>query len=267
MQAGHLLFADGDAEVAIDCFVRDISEHGAGIECDAEQLLPKHVTLEFEDKRFADAEIAWRLERRIGLRFQQHRRRSPRRRQLKAAQLVVNDTGSVIDCRLRDISDHGAGIECEGAQHVPSRVILRIGDEATYEAEVVWRTERRLGLQFILKETPDGLLETLAQHRNTLEAGAKGILQAQADIHGGRYSHLNHPAIAAQIEHVINSANALLKAVDGLQAACSQETGESLPPREEGSTGDDADQIVGTDGPEPAMPDHPDPADTDDPLN
>ena len=76
-------------------------------------------------------------------------RASPRRRQLKSAKLIFNDVSSVMNCRLRDISDTGAGIECESAQHVPDQVVLKISDGAIHDCTVVWRTSTRLGLHFI----------------------------------------------------------------------------------------------------------------------
>ena len=78
----------------------------------------------------------------------EHNRISQRRRQLKSAKLAFNNESSVIDCVVRDISDHGAGVRCESTAHIPNNVILRVTNGSIYEAEVVWRSDTQLGLRF-----------------------------------------------------------------------------------------------------------------------
>ncbi len=50
---------------------------------------------------------------------------APRRRQLKSAVVIFNDAASLMDCTLRNISDTGAGIECENSQQIPDNVVLK----------------------------------------------------------------------------------------------------------------------------------------------
>lgn len=234
MQPGKLIFVDGEQGAVTDCFVRDISEHGAGIECDQAEIVPKNVILQFGEGHHHEAEVAWRLEKRIGLRFRPQRRKSVRRRQLKAAQLVINQSGSVIDCRLRDISDHGAGLEVDNAQHVPDEVTLKVGDDVEYEGEVVWRSENRLGLQFKLRQQTTDVMETLARHRSALETGASGMVEVANAFESGHFSHLNHPDIAPALENVATAAKSLLDALADLTSACSGET--EAPSTEAGAT-------------------------------
>jgi hypothetical protein len=66
--AGKLVY--GDADLTIDCAIRDISEHGARVRTGGPVALPGRLHLiEVKTGRAFDCEIAWRRMPEIGLRF------------------------------------------------------------------------------------------------------------------------------------------------------------------------------------------------------
>jgi hypothetical protein len=76
------------------------------------------------------------------------RRRSPRRRQYKAAKLVFNDNQSVVDCILRDISGTGARVQLDGWFDCPAQVLLKLSNGLAFLSDVVWSRDNQLGLHF-----------------------------------------------------------------------------------------------------------------------
>lgn len=101
-------------------------------------------------------------------------RRAPRRRQLKSAKLIVDKVSLIVDCRLRDISLTGAGIECDTALAIPDDVSLKVGADAPLDAVVVWRVGNRIGLKF---KVNDNLAEMLTA-MSRLHEQFDGPLQA-----------------------------------------------------------------------------------------
>lgn len=81
----------------------------------------------------------------------QNRRVHQRRRTLLGGKIVVNHL-STIDCRVRDLSDHGAQLLVATSVGVPDRFELRLDRENRYiSARIVWRKADRIGVVF---ETP-----------------------------------------------------------------------------------------------------------------
>jgi len=82
---------------------------------------------------------------------QQNRRVHQRRRTLLGGKIVVNHL-STIDCRVRDLSDHGAQLLLATTVGVPERFELRLDRDNRYiSARTVWRKADRIGVVF---ETP-----------------------------------------------------------------------------------------------------------------
>lgn len=78
----------------------------------------------------------------------QERRGAVRLRRLKSAKMIFNDSASVIDCRIRDLSTTGARLECESAFACPKEVVLQDSDGNSVDCEVVWASETQLGVRF-----------------------------------------------------------------------------------------------------------------------
>ncbi len=77
-----------------------------------------------------------------------NRRGSRRRRQYKAAKLILNDNQSVVDCILRDISGTGARVQLEDWFDCPKRILLKLSNGLAFASDVVWSRGNQLGLHF-----------------------------------------------------------------------------------------------------------------------
>ena len=75
------------------------------------------------------------------------RRRAPRQRNLKSAQIVFNDRASVIDCLLRNVSESGASLQVSNTIGVPDTFELAF-DSRRRTCKVEWRDLNRLGVVF-----------------------------------------------------------------------------------------------------------------------
>jgi len=79
----------------------------------------------------------------------QEQRNHPRRRILKAGRIIFNDRFSVIDCRVRNLSDGGACLEVASSIGIPDDFDLNIEvDHLGRHCHVAWRSERRIGVAF-----------------------------------------------------------------------------------------------------------------------
>ena len=62
----------------------------------------------------------------------------------------VSSDGSVMSCRVRNISREGAAIDVENPAFVPSRFRLVMANNAkVYECRVAWIQRNRIGLNFV----------------------------------------------------------------------------------------------------------------------
>jgi PilZ domain len=78
----------------------------------------------------------------------EYERGAPRRRVLKAAQIVYEGGQTVIECMIRDISDSGAKIDTEVALALPSLFWVVLPDGARRPAKLVWQNANLLGVHF-----------------------------------------------------------------------------------------------------------------------
>lgn len=77
-------------------------------------------------------------------------RRSPRLRVLKAGKIVFNNACSVIDCVVRNRSESGASLQCEGVLGIPDEFVLVIEAEgARLTCRVVRRQQGRIAVAFV----------------------------------------------------------------------------------------------------------------------
>ena len=77
------------------------------------------------------------------------RRKSPRNRTFKAAEITFAGHGATIDCVVRNISATGAGLEVASPIGIPDDFDLVLtADHATHHCHVVWRKAKRLGVRF-----------------------------------------------------------------------------------------------------------------------
>jgi diguanylate cyclase (GGDEF)-like protein len=73
----------------------------------------------------------------------------PRRRVLKAGQIIFNDRRSTVNCTVRFLSNEGAGLDLSNSAGVPSRFDLLIkADDFERPCRVVSQTEKHLDVNF-----------------------------------------------------------------------------------------------------------------------
>ena len=76
------------------------------------------------------------------------KRGSPRRRTFKGGS-ISSGAEAGIDCIIRNLSETGAAVELEGPATMPDNLILLIRPEIVRRnCRVVWRSGRRVGIQF-----------------------------------------------------------------------------------------------------------------------
>jgi len=69
----------------------------------------------------------------------------------------VSSGGSVMSCRVRNISTEGAAIDVENPAFVPSRFrLVMASDSSVHECNVAWIQRNRIGVIFIaVPQEPD----------------------------------------------------------------------------------------------------------------
>lgn len=70
------------------------------------------------------------------------------RRPANDAARIVYACGHTVSCRVRDISDSGAGIDMRDGRRLPDSFQLAIGGQASRPAQLVWHAVRRVGVRF-----------------------------------------------------------------------------------------------------------------------
>jgi len=75
------------------------------------------------------------------------RRAKQRQRVLKPAKIKLS-RGGIIDCMIRDISEHGACLRVASALGIPEFVELIFDDKTLKRCRVAWRKETQIGVEF-----------------------------------------------------------------------------------------------------------------------
>ncbi len=71
-------------------------------------------------------------------------------RVLKSGKLIYNNSSSVVDCQIREISDSGCKIRVENSMGIPEHPVLQILDGKTKrQCQVAWKKLEEIGLEFI----------------------------------------------------------------------------------------------------------------------
>lgn len=69
---------------------------------------------------------------------------------LKSGKIVFNDRRSVIDCMIRDRSQHGAKLQVVTSVGIPDQFDLVVeADHSTHACRVVWRNQKNVGVEFV----------------------------------------------------------------------------------------------------------------------
>ena len=78
----------------------------------------------------------------------EERRKTPRSRTLKSGKIVLNLHSSVVDCTVRNLTDHGALLFVQSLVGIPESFELVLENQAQRDCHVVWRGDNRLGVEF-----------------------------------------------------------------------------------------------------------------------
>lgn len=82
------------------------------------------------------------------------KRKTQRRRVLKAGKIIFADAKSVIDCTIRDLSPEGARLAIANTIGVPETFCLfETSTGMLYDATVTWRQAAALGVKFTTPPT------------------------------------------------------------------------------------------------------------------
>ena len=65
------------------------------------------------------------------------------------AQLVIPSEGMTLPCKLTNISEGGAGIECDAIPRPATRIVLVMADGRALEGLTAWYRDGQLGLRFL----------------------------------------------------------------------------------------------------------------------
>ncbi len=77
------------------------------------------------------------------------RRSSPRLKTFKGGSIIF-ELAPPVDCIIRNMSEHGAGLELKNPAAIPDIFQLLIKPELVKRnCRVVWRAENRIGVQFV----------------------------------------------------------------------------------------------------------------------
>ncbi len=81
------------------------------------------------------------------------RRRDRRARVLHGARIDFVEQPITIDCRVRDLSSHGARLETEHADHLPQQFSVAVDDtDETAIAKRIWTKDGEVGVVFVTPE-------------------------------------------------------------------------------------------------------------------
>ncbi len=76
------------------------------------------------------------------------RRRAPRARTIKGAQIVYNNGHCDLDCLVLSLSDSGAALQPQDMLNVPDSFVLRFRTGEIKQCQVCWRHADKLGVRF-----------------------------------------------------------------------------------------------------------------------
>jgi hypothetical protein len=77
-----------------------------------------------------------------------------RLRVLKSAKIIYNNSQSVVDCTIRDMSETGAKLVCVSNHMLPDDVrIVFLQDNTIRDATIMWRKGDLIGIKFTSEAT------------------------------------------------------------------------------------------------------------------
>ncbi len=98
---------------------------------------------------------------------EKYSRNHPRQRVLKDGKLISSDMATMVDVKIRDMSEKGARVESSTPIHLPDRFgLLVVSNKMIYPAVARWQKGNLIGIEFIGKGRPAGLRATKSSIQN-----------------------------------------------------------------------------------------------------
>jgi len=80
----------------------------------------------------------------------QEKRGFHRQRVLKSGAILFNKGYSSFACRVKNLHEDGALLECESTLGIPSEFDFRMGGQgSSVPAKIVWRTQTKMGISLV----------------------------------------------------------------------------------------------------------------------
>jgi hypothetical protein len=80
----------------------------------------------------------------------EERRRYQRHRTFKAGEITFAGRSAAIDCMVKNLSDHGAGLDVASPIGIPDEFDLMLkGDHTMRRCRVIWRKAQKIGVEFV----------------------------------------------------------------------------------------------------------------------
>jgi hypothetical protein len=76
-------------------------------------------------------------------------KRGSSRREITRSVRMATGLGPGLECGLKDISNTGARIEVDDANSVPQEFLIKLNKDLLRWCQVMWRSEKEVGLRFI----------------------------------------------------------------------------------------------------------------------
>ena len=111
-------------------------------------------------------------------------RKHPRKRVLKDGQLISDDMQSLVNVRIRDLSENGARAETTGYIQLPEVFkLLIVSEKAIYPCRARWRRGMQIGIEFTGPPAPLGLRKVINSY-SRVGIAPFNPLASPAHLHG-----------------------------------------------------------------------------------
>jgi len=148
LKKGEIVFGKGSR--VIECLVRNLSDTGARLEVEAWFECPDRVTLRIIGGPSYECRVVHHKETELGVTFLiEDHRAGPRFGSRRDGTIAFNEGKSMIDCKIKNLSDRGARLEVKAGIECPDRITLHLTDGPTYECRVVRHAETEWGVTFL----------------------------------------------------------------------------------------------------------------------
>ena len=103
----------------------------------------------------------------MNMALEKNSRTHSRQKVLKDGKLISKDMATMVDVKIRDMSEKGARVESSAPIHLPDRFgLLVVSNKMIYPAVARWQRGNLIGIEFIGQRRPAGLRATKSSITN-----------------------------------------------------------------------------------------------------